>query len=440
MTSVVVVGGGIAGLACAWRLSGLPGFEVEVLESEASVGGRMRSEEHDGFILDRGVPTLGSGQTQIHGLVRRLGLAASMQRLREPSLAILDGARFEPQSLAGIRGLAATSRLSFGSRLRLMRLSGELRRHRGVLDPNRPEAAVELDELSLGQVLNQWAGTEAGQELVLPLLAARYGADVDRSTQAFLLMALKWAEDNPHDDYVEGGLGRICDALADGLRVRQGCRVEAIENHTGGVRIRYRVGEREGNVVSDAAVVAVPGPRVAGLCSKLTPIERGFFESVRYSQSLVAHALYERSPGKLPVQIAVPRGRGFAISSIHAAHLKLGAAPTGAGLLSVSMTGDAAVRHWDLANAELGALLRDELERTPLGGHTPRQIVVHRWPEHLPQFYPGYLRRLQAFQRRADRSPRLAFCGDYLLGPWCDAALASGMRAASDLVHQLEDH
>ncbi|MBW2235541.1 MAG: NAD(P)/FAD-dependent oxidoreductase, partial [Deltaproteobacteria bacterium] len=50
---IVIVGGGIAGLACAHRLASW-GHEVEVLEAEADAGGRMRSERHGDFVVDRG--------------------------------------------------------------------------------------------------------------------------------------------------------------------------------------------------------------------------------------------------------------------------------------------------------------------------------------------------------------------------------------------------
>lgn len=439
MTSIVVIGGGIAGLSCAWRLSRLPGFDVEVLEAEATPGGRMRSERCGDFVLDRGVATLGSGQSQVRGLVERLGLGGDLAPLNEAPLAILREGRFELQRLGGLRSLAETSTLSVVSRLKLLRLGATLRRNRGLLDPNRPEAAVALEGTRLGEALLRQVGPEASRECVLPLLSARYGSDIDGSSEAFLLMALREAERNPREEYLAGGLGRICDTLAASLRVRRSCHVESVESHSGGVRIRYRAGGREGSVVADAAVLAVPGPRVANICAKLTPIERGFFESVRYSRSLVAHALYPTSPGVLPVRTALPRGQGFAISSIHSAHTKPGVAPAGAGLLSCSLTGVAAARNWDRNDDEIGALIREDLSRTPLGRHAPDTIVVHRFAEHLPQFQPGALRRLQVFRRRTERSPRLAFCGDYLLGPWCDAALASGMAAAADLVRQLED-
>ena len=62
---------------------------------------------------------------------------------------------------------------------------------------------------------------------------------------------------------------------------------------------------------------------------------------------------------------------------------------------------------------------------------------VVRWRELLPLFHPGYLPRLDSFLSRADRSPRLAFAGDYLVAPCVEGALTSGMRAASEVARDL---
>jgi hypothetical protein len=49
----------------------------------------------------------------------------------------------------------------------------------------------------------------------------------------------------------------------------------------------------------------------------------------------------------------------------------------------------------------------------------------------VPQFYAGYIRSLAAFKKRSRRSDRLFFAGDYLVGPYTEAALTSGLRAAT---------
>ncbi|CAB4617545.1 MAG: NAD(P)-binding protein [Actinobacteria bacterium] len=65
--SVVVIGGGLAGLSAALTLQDA-GEEVELFEASNGVGGRMRSEYLDGFILDRGFQLINSGYPEIKRL------------------------------------------------------------------------------------------------------------------------------------------------------------------------------------------------------------------------------------------------------------------------------------------------------------------------------------------------------------------------------------
>ena len=53
MSSVIVIGSGLAGLACAFRLK-QAGHDVQVLERDGGPGGRMRSEAQGRYCIDRG--------------------------------------------------------------------------------------------------------------------------------------------------------------------------------------------------------------------------------------------------------------------------------------------------------------------------------------------------------------------------------------------------
>ena len=65
---VVVVGAGLAGLACARALVGR-GLDVLVLESEDGVGGRVRTDHVDGYTLDRGFQVLNTGYPELRRVV-----------------------------------------------------------------------------------------------------------------------------------------------------------------------------------------------------------------------------------------------------------------------------------------------------------------------------------------------------------------------------------
>ena len=77
MASIVVVGGGVAGLTCAWRLR-RAGHEVEVLERQAVAGGRMRTEACGEFRLDRGAQFITSGYRNLHAVADTLPNSVTM--------------------------------------------------------------------------------------------------------------------------------------------------------------------------------------------------------------------------------------------------------------------------------------------------------------------------------------------------------------------------
>ncbi|MFW6725124.1 NAD(P)/FAD-dependent oxidoreductase [Streptomyces sp. MAR4 CNY-716] len=79
---VIVVGAGAAGLACAFDLAAA-GLDVRVLESSDAVGGRMRTDHRDGFLLDRGFQVLNTSYPQLR---RRAALRSLRLRPFTPSV------------------------------------------------------------------------------------------------------------------------------------------------------------------------------------------------------------------------------------------------------------------------------------------------------------------------------------------------------------------
>ncbi|HEY2287430.1 MAG TPA: FAD-dependent oxidoreductase, partial [Streptosporangiaceae bacterium] len=81
-TQVIVVGAGVAGLACAADLAA-GGTTVRVLEAADTVGGRMRTDRRGGFLLDRGFQVFNTSYPQVQ---RRLNLRALQLRAFTPGV------------------------------------------------------------------------------------------------------------------------------------------------------------------------------------------------------------------------------------------------------------------------------------------------------------------------------------------------------------------
>ena len=87
---VVVVGAGLAGLACARALTSR-GLDVRVLEAGDAVGGRVRTDHVDGYTLDRGFQVLNTGYPELR---RVADLGALALRPFDPAAGVMvDGER-----------------------------------------------------------------------------------------------------------------------------------------------------------------------------------------------------------------------------------------------------------------------------------------------------------------------------------------------------------
>jgi oxygen-dependent protoporphyrinogen oxidase len=438
VAAIVIIGAGVAGLSCAWRLQ-RAGYQVQVIERAAVPGGRMRSERHGDFIIDRGAQFIASGYRNLHTVAAEVGVADRVRPLARASNAILRDGRLEPGDYDTPLRFLRSHLLSWGTKLRLPRLLVEVWRHRRLLDPHHPERAASIDVEDMPAYLRRVVGEEALEYLLAPAFSSTFDSDPEDLSGAFVLLTLRFLQSGFRLQSFVGGTGLLTQVLAQRVPVQTGCEVMAVESALGGVMVSYRRNGDEQCAEADAAVVAVPGSLVSGICLHLTPTEHEFFGGVRYVRGIIVFLMFDQAPATLPYYgVAFPRREGLDLYGLAVDHHKAGVAPAGSGLLNAALTATAAARMWSRPDGDIVDLVLENLARTPIGRLVPNHAVVHRWDPMLPQFRAGYLPALASFLRR-DRSPRLAFAGDYLIGPYTEAALTSGLRAAQE-VQQLFGH
>ncbi len=140
---VVVVGAGLAGLACAQDLT-RAGVACTVVEAAPRPGGRVTSDDIDGFVLDRGFQILLTAYPQVR---QRLDLDALELGLFEPGAVVRVGGAFRPVSdprrrpLQAVRTLAAPIG-TIADKARLVRLVLDVCTHRVPDLLRRPETTT----------------------------------------------------------------------------------------------------------------------------------------------------------------------------------------------------------------------------------------------------------------------------------------------------------
>src|SRR6266568_2680386 len=298
---VVVVGGGLAGIATALAAAD-GGARVTLLEARPRLGGATFSFQREGLELDNGQHVYLRCCRAYQSLLERLGVrvlapGGRMGRLRRGNLPA-------PLHLAGT--LARYPYLNWSDRLGVVRAALALRR----LDP----ADQRLDQRSFGSWLadqgQSRAATDALWELVgLPTLNARTDqASLQLATMVFKT-GLLTARDAADIGYSRVPLSRLhgepaARALGEaGVRVRMRCHARAIEpvdpGADGGGESRLAVRTDDDLLEADAVVVAVPHEAAGWLPARVVgPADQ--LERLGISPIINLHVVYDRVVTTLP--------------------------------------------------------------------------------------------------------------------------------------------
>ena len=174
---VAVAGGGIAGLAAARRLESVaPDAEIVLIESDVVLGGKLRTEHVDGFVIEAAPDSFLSRKERGVGLVQELGLGEELiaRRPEHHHTFVRRGGDLHPLP-EGLTGMIPTN-LDALERSELLSPEGKVR---FASEPDVPAAAGVEDE-SVAAFISRRFGREAYEALVEPLMTGIYGGDGDQ--------------------------------------------------------------------------------------------------------------------------------------------------------------------------------------------------------------------------------------------------------------------
>ena len=470
----VVIGGGLSGLACAFRLRQL-GIEALVLEASGRAGGMVSTVRRNGFVFEAG-PQCPRFPAPVWNLVRELNLEsefvagdpkAKRYILRDGRLHL---APFSP-------GGALTTRL-IGSQSKYRLLSEVLRN-------SQPPVAEE----SLGEFVERKFGEEVLDYLVDPFVSTVFLGDARKiGMHSAFPDLVKWEQNNssvvrgalraykskrdartsdsgnargdssakhgglyvtdalPTLGSFKGGMATLAEKLAEKLGddIHFGATVESVAPARGGTsggeptwQIRVAGGEE---FSAEAVVFAAPAHAAASLLQQSAPKLAALLAAIEHAPMGMVSSAYEQKQVRHPLDgfgFMVPRREGLhTVCTFWNSSLFPGHAPQGSVLMTSLVrtdTGGLMTASYDvfaqMVEAENGKIL----------GITgpPIERTVWRYPRALPQYNVGHARRVKEIRQAESALPGLCFAGNYLTGRSIGDCVASGFQAAEKLRSQM---
>lgn len=411
---VVVVGAGLAGLAAARHLSDA-GLQVAVLEASDDIGGRVRTDEVDGLLLDRGFQVVNPAYPE---LARVLDVAALDLRSLLPGLVVVLGGRrhllVDPRRHP--RGALGTLLAPVGSPVSKIRLAGlaafaaagDVRR--GLQEPDWSSA----EELGRARI-----SPETVERLLRPFLSGVFLEHDLATSRRFLTLVLRsLARGTP--GLPARGVRAVPDALAAGLPA------ETVYVQTRAVAVSSAGAVTDaGDVGARAVVVATDPPSAAELLPGLdVPPMRSVTIWYHLAEQPGAQLL-----GGRPAVCVDGQARGPLVNSVVLTNAAPSYASSGRTLVSSSALGVDTSR-------DAGSAVRAHLQ-VLYGVDTRRweEVRAHPVPAALPAMLPPLDTRRPVRLRDG-----LYVCGDHRDTASVQGALVSGRRAAAAVLEDLAAH
>ena len=456
---IVIIGGGISGLAAAHRITELNrSAHVTILEASDRVGGTIQTEHRDGFLLERGPDSFISEKPHALALAKRLGLESQLIPTNEEfrrSFIVRDGRlRAVPE---GFQLLAPSRMLPFITS-DVFSLAGKARMAADLILPRK---STNGDE-SLASFVRRRLGQEALARMAQPMVGGIYTADpetlslratlprfldMEQKHRSLILAMLRQGREQKtgtsgarYSLFVsfERGMQVLVDALrtrinAD-LRVRTRAQRISLDR---GWRIYTDQNEE---IEADAVCLAVPAKVAASLLDDTHHRLAQELRRIKYASTATINFGYTRAAIKHPLNgfgFVVPLIENRSLIACTFSSVKFsGRAPDDQVLLRAFAGGalqpEIFALDEDLMAKRVEADLRELLEIRD----DPRFIEVAKWERSMPQYEVGHLDRVSEIERLVDEVPGLALAGNAYRGAGIPDCIRSGEAAAESLLNQ----
>jgi protoporphyrinogen/coproporphyrinogen III oxidase len=459
---VIVIGAGISGLVCAYRLKML-GCDVALIEKSDRVGGVIHSEAIDGFLIERG-PNSSQGTEELMALIEELGIIDEIAEGNPKAPAYV----FYNRQLHPVPSSPAAFLKS-----RLLSASGKLRI---LAEPFVPVRQSDEEE-SVASFARRRIGSEAAERMIKPFVSGVYAGDAERlSVQAAFpkLVSLETG----YGGLIRGtiakarearrakksagamldkaaparrrlisfrrGMGFLPETLASrlGEDLLTGC--EEIDLKFEISNSRYNVGfsrsDNRETITGKHVLIATTASAAASIAEPLSAELGRLLREIEYPPLGVVHLSYDKSTIKNPLNgfgfLAAPSEGLNILGCVWNTSLFEGRAPKGKTLLTIFIGGARKPEAARMADAEMVAVAHGELQPILGISSEPRVVSITRYERAIPQYNLGHAGRVRRIEELLKEMPGLRLIGNYLHGVSTGDCIKEADRVAREVAQR----
>jgi oxygen-dependent protoporphyrinogen oxidase len=477
MKRIVIIGGGISGLAAAHRLTELAReterpLEITLLDASSSLGGIIKTDHRDGFLLERGPDSFISEKPEAVALANRLGINSRLIQTNEThrrSFIVRKGRlRNVPEGFQ----LLAPSRLWPFVTTDIFSLSGKLRMSADLFLP-RANKNGSSDE-SLASFVSRRLGKEALDRMAQPMVGGIYTADpktlslratlprfleMEREHRSIILAMLRQRKTTKSvASGVSGPRYSLFLSFDEGMQVltdelerkvsNTGVRIQLNSKVTSLVRATPDRGSDwtattndNSQIQADGVCLAIPAYSAATLLEKIDNRLGQQLQAIEYTSTATINFAYRRADVRHPLD-----GFGFVVPLIEKRSLIactfssvkfFGRAPEQHVLLRAFVGGALQPDVFQLDQSEMVARVKPDLEELLQIQGQPLFVETAKWSQSMPQYYVGHLERVSAIEAQLGSLGTIALAGNSYRGAGIPDCIRGGETAAEKLFKSL---
>lgn len=435
-----------------------PPVACTLVEADSRLGGKILTEQADGFVVEGGPDSFLSLKPWGVDLCRKLGLEDRLICTNPATRRTFVYSRGRLEELPEGLALGFPTRLGPFLRSGLLSWRGKLRLGAEIFVPRR---RGEGDE-SLGDFFRRRLGNEALERIIEPLMTGIYAGDADRLSIRATFPRFPEME-REHGSLVrsmlgarrrhkasekreaprwtpfvtlQGGLSELVQTLSSRLsrvKVCSGRRVRAIRARGEGAGYDVLL-EGDSPLAADALVLATPAYDAALLLEPLDDALAGMMRGIPYASTATVTLGYRREGFSHRLDgygFVVPRIEGRALLASTWSSSKWDhRAPDGSVLIRAYLGGAGREAVLERSDEELVELVRADLRHAMGVTEEPALARVFRWPRAMPQYLVGHLDRLAAIEERLTRLPGVFVAGAAYRGVGIPDCIRDGVGAA----------